>query len=95
MRIAEVIGNLTLSASHESLRCGTWLIAVPLSADALSGKRSRSGRGEPLVLLDELSAGPGSWIAVAEGPEASNPFRPDAKPLDAYNAAILDTVDIE
>ena len=33
-------------------------------------------------------------FAVAEGPEASNPFRPDLKPLDAYNAAILDSIDI-
>jgi hypothetical protein len=31
---------------------------------------------------------------VAEGPEASNPFLPDSKPLDAYNAAILDTIDL-
>lgn len=92
MRVAEVIGNVTLSACHPSLDGGTWLIVVPLSADGLVGKPG--GRGEPLVMLDERRAGQGAVVAVAEGPEASNPFLPDVKPLDAYNAAILDSIDI-
>ena len=92
MRVAEVIGNVTLSACDPSLAGATWLIAVPLSADALAGKRG--GRGEPVVMLDERRAGRGALVAVAEGPEASNPFRPDVKPLDAYNAALLDSIDI-
>ncbi len=92
MRVAEVIGNVTLSACHPRLAGATWLIAVPFSADGLAGKPG--GRGEPLVLLDEQRAGLGAMIAVAEGPEASNPFLPDSKPLDAYNAAILDTIDL-
>ena len=33
-------------------------------------------------------------IAVSEGAEAAQPFRPLDKPIDAYNAAILDAVDI-
>ena len=47
-----------------------------------------------LVLLDEQGAGHGARIAVSEGPEASNPFRPELKPIDAYNAAILDSVGV-
>ena len=31
-----------------------------------------------------------SAIAISEGAEASAPFHPDQKPIDAYNAAILD-----
>ena len=31
----------------------------------------------------------------AEGPEAARPFHPEIKPLDAYAAAILDTIDID
>ena len=92
MRVAEVIGNVTLSTCHSSLVGATWLVAVPLSASDLTGKRS--GRGESLVLLAEQGAGHGSRIAVSEGPEASNPFRPELKPIDAYNAAILDSVEI-
>ena len=93
MRVAEVIGNVTLSTCHPSLVGAIWLIAVPFSPDGRAGKPG--GRGEPLVLLDEQHAVQGALIAVAEGPEASNPFLPELKPLDAYNAAILDSIDLE
>ena len=43
---------------------------------------------------DELGAGIGSRIAISEGREAAMPFHPEVKPIDAYNAAILDTVRI-
>ena len=46
------------------------------------------------MTLDELGAGVGSLIAVSEGAEASAPFHPEVKPIDAYNAAILDTIQI-
>ena len=92
MRVAEVIGNVTLSACHPSLDGATWLIAVPFSGAGLAGEPG--GRGEPLVLYDEQHAGHGALIAVAEGPEASNPFLPELKPLDAYTAAILDNIDL-
>ena len=41
---------------------------------------------DPLVVWDELGAGNGSLIALSEGAEAAQPFRPDIKPVDAYNA---------
>jgi ethanolamine utilization protein EutN len=92
MRICEVIGNLTLNRSHPSLRGAVWRIVVPLSVDAGSQKLNK--RGEPFVAYDELGAGIGSLIGVSEGAEASAPFYPDQKPIDAYNAAILDTCEI-
>jgi hypothetical protein len=33
-------------------------------------------------------------IAISEGAEAAQPFRPELKPVDAYCAAILDSVDL-
>jgi ethanolamine utilization protein EutN len=39
-----------------------------------------------------LGAGVGNRIAFSEGREAAQPFHPDMKPIDAYNAAILDTI---
>jgi ethanolamine utilization protein EutN len=92
MRIAEVIGRITLSQCHPSVRAATWVIGVPLSADALKGLEA--GRGEPFVIYDELGASPGALIAVSEGGEAAAPFNPNPKPLDGYNAAILDIVRI-
>lgn len=92
MRIGEVIGKVSLSKWHPSLDAARWLIAVPLTVAGLAGEKS--GRGVPIVVYDELGAGEGCLLAVSEGAEASAPFYPDLKPIDAYNAAILDHVDI-
>lgn len=92
MRIGEVIGKVTLSRVHPSLRGATWLVTVPLSLPGLKGEES--GRGEPIVVYDEWGAGIGSKIAISEGGEAAAPFLPNQKPVDAYNAALLDTVEL-
>ncbi|MGH7199481.1 MAG: EutN/CcmL family microcompartment protein [Planctomycetaceae bacterium] len=93
MRIAEVIGKVTLSKWHPAVGGARWLIAVPLDQAGLKG--DANGRGEPFVVYDELGAGGGHHIGVADGAEAAAPFHPDQKPLDAYNAAILDAITIE
>ncbi len=92
MRIAEVIGKVTLSKWYPTLDGATWKLAVPLSQAALRGESG--GRGEAFVVYDEQGAGEGSLVAISEGAEASAPFHPNQKPIDAYNAAILDRVDI-
>ena len=93
MRVAETIGKVTLNKCHRSVQGATWLLAVPLTLDGLAGKAA--GRGEPFVVFDELGAGLGSRIAVSEGTEAAAPFYPATKPIDAYNAAILDNIEFE
>ena len=47
------------------------------------------------VCWDELGTGIGSKIAMTEGPEAAQPFRPEQVPVDAYAAALLDQVDLD
>ena len=93
MRIMECIGRVTLSQWHPLLTGATWKLAVPLTHAGLNG--DESGRTEPIVIYDEMGAGIGSLMAVTESAEASTPFYPGVKPIDAYNAAILDTVDVE
>lgn len=93
MRLAEVIGRVTLSRCHPSLRGATWRIVVPLNWEGLVDRTQ--GRGEPFVAYDELRAGLGDLIAVSEGAEAAAPFDPEMKPVDAYNAAILDQLDVD
>ena len=92
MRIAEVVGTVTLNRCHPTF-VGTRLrLAIPLSlADLTTGQQPQA---ETLVVWDELGSGIGSQIAVSEGAEAAQPFRPHLKPVDAYNAAILDHIDI-
>lgn len=92
MRIGEVIGRVTLSQVHPSLRNARWVVALPLTCEALTDGSSR--RGEEVVVYDELGAGPGATIAIAEGRDAANPFGKDRKPVDAYNAALLDRLSI-
>jgi ethanolamine utilization protein EutN len=92
MRIAEVIGTVTLARGHPSLPRGRWLIAVPFSLAALRALGPPDG--EDVVVFDELGAGPGSWIGISEGREAAMPFHPEKKPLDAYCACIVDQLDV-
>ena len=92
MRIALVIGTVTLNRSHPSLHGGSFRLAVPYSQAELTSQAEP--QAEPLVILDELGSGPGSQVAVTEGMEATNPFHPDRKPIAAYCAAILDRLDI-
>jgi ethanolamine utilization protein EutN len=90
MRIAEVIGTVTLSRCHPTVQGYRWIVGVPHSLKAL--KANAAPDGEDLVILDELGAGNGQKIGVSEGVEASMPFQPEKKPLDAYCACILDAV---
>ena len=92
MRIMECIGRVTLAKWDPALQGATWKLAVPLKHSGLLG--AVAGRTEPVVVYDELGAGPGSLIAVTESAEASTPFYPNSKPIDAYNAAILDQVSV-
>jgi microcompartment protein CcmK/EutM len=89
MRIANVIGSLTLSRCHPAIAGLRWLIAVPYSQQGL---RDDFADGEDMVLSDDLGPGLGQKIAVSEGVEAQMPFYPNKKPIDASCAAILDQV---
>jgi len=92
MRIAQVIGTVTLSRCHPAVQGYRWIIGVPYSLKAL--KANAAPDGEDVVILDELGAGYGSKIGVSEGVEASMPFHPNKKPLDAYCACILDALNV-
>ena len=92
MRIGKVIGSVTLSRWHETMQGGRYRVAVPLNLANLAGKLDELA--EEFVVYDELGAGDGSLIAISEGGEAAQPFRPADKPVDAYNAAILDNVSV-
>jgi ethanolamine utilization protein EutN len=93
MRIGAVIGTVTLSRSHPSLRAASYRLAVPLSLANL--RDNYDELAEEIVVYDELGAGLGSQIAISEGAEAAQPFRPELKPVDAYNAAILDNIELK
>ena len=90
MRIAEVIGTVTLSRVHPSLAGARWVLGVPYSLKAL--RAGGPPDGEDVVIFDNLGAGNGSRVGFSEGAEAAAPFYPEKKPVDAYCACILDQV---
>ncbi len=92
MRIAEVIGTVTLSRWHPTLTGFRWVIGVPASLKALRARDAADG--EDVVMVDPLGVGQGQLVGVSEGAEAAAPFFPEKKPLDAYCACILDSVDV-
>lgn len=93
MRIGKVVGQVTLNRAHASLAGGALRLVMPLSLEQL--RDPERAISEELVVYDALSAGHGSLIAFSEGGEAAQPFYPEMKPIDAYNAAILDRIDLD
>ena len=92
MRIAEVIGTVTLSRCHPSIAGYRWIIGVPFSLKALqTGKPD----GEDFVMVDQLGAGQGQKVGVSEGVEAMMPYQPERKPIDAYCACLLDAIEVK
>lgn len=92
MRIAQIVGTVTLNECHPSFAGARLRLAIPFTCEELA--EGTPYRGDTVVVWDELGAGIGSAIALSEGPEAAQPFRPQIKPVDAYNAAILDHIEL-
>ncbi len=92
MRIAEVIGRVTMARLHPSLRGGRFVIALPMPLEALTEGSPR--RGEEVIAYDDLGAGPGALIGLSEGREAANPFGKTKTPIDAFCACLLDQVHV-
>ena len=92
MRIAEVVGRVTLSRQHPSLKGARFLIALPMPLAALL--EGAPGRGEDVIAYDNLGASPGDLIGLSEGREAANPFGKTKTPVDAYCACLIDQLSL-
>jgi microcompartment protein CcmK/EutM len=93
MRIAKIIGSVTLNQAHPLLRGGALRLAVPQSLANLLGRSE--AEAETLVVYDTLAAGDGDLIMMTEGAEAAQPFYPQTRPIDAYNSGILDQIELD
>lgn len=94
MRIAKVVGKLSLVKAHPSLVGKRWVLAVPLDLRSLVDSREPPS-AEELVVVDELGASDGARIGLAESMEATFPYYPAKVPVDAYNACLLDSVELD
>ncbi len=93
MRIATIVGTVTLDKCHPSFDAARLKVVIPKSLGNLTGKSKEEA--DSLVAWDILGAGNGSEVAIAEGPEASQPFRPETKAVDCFVSALLDNVSID
>jgi ethanolamine utilization protein EutN len=93
LKVFQVIGKVTLSRCHPSFQGAKLLAAEPEGLSTLGGSTPESP--DLLVVWDDRGAGAGDRIAVSDGAEAAQAFRPELKPVDAYSSAILDEVYID
>jgi microcompartment protein CcmK/EutM len=93
MKIARTIGTVTLSRSHPSMHSAR-LRCVEI-VDSIDRLDEQPLGGDTVVAWDLCRSGLGDLVALAEGPESAQPFRPDIKPLDASIVALLDEVDFK
>ena len=94
MRLGKVIGRVTLSQMIPAFEGGRWLVVNPYTRDQFqNGDTPPEGLSdEPsLVVFDALGGDVGQTIGFSEGREAAAPF-PKPTPVDAINAALVDTV---
>ena len=93
MRIAKVIGTVTLNRCLPSYRGANLKLALPLQLENVVTDTTQTD--DTLVVWDELGTGYGHLVALSEGPEAAQPFRPEIKPIEALTVAILDNLHVE
>jgi ethanolamine utilization protein EutN len=91
MHIYKVAGTVTLNRAHPSFQGAILKLAEPFGESLIGEVVSEP---DAIVVWDQLGAAVGSIIAVADGAEAAQPFRPNLKPVDAFNSAILDEINI-
>ena len=97
MRIAQVIGRVTLNVQDPSYKGGRWLMCNPLDASSYNTacvKRPPLSAQSSFVTYDNLGAGEGDIVGIVEGAEATAPFDFDI-PIDAITVAIFDSLHYE
>ena len=93
MKLARTIGTVTLSRFHPTM-VGAKLRCVEI-VDSIERINEQPLGGDTVVAWDLCGTGIGDLVALAEGPESAQPFRPEVKPLDASIVALLDEVDLD
>jgi len=92
VKLARTIGTLTLSRSHPTLQ-GAKFRCVEI-VDDINRIDAESLGGDTVIAWDLCGSGLGDLVGLAEGPESTQPFYPDVKPLDASIVALIDEVSI-
>jgi microcompartment protein CcmK/EutM len=92
MRLGQVIGKLVMGRKVTSYDGGIFLVVQPISRAQMKGEPLLPlAKGSTLVVYDRLGAREGDIIGFSESGEAAAAFETPT-PVDAYNTAIIDTL---
>jgi len=92
VKLAHVIGRVTLVRQDPAYRGGRFLLLQPYTRETYAGApMTPLAKGSTLVVYDALGATQGNTVGYVEGSEATVPFN-QPTPVDAICAAIIDDV---
>jgi microcompartment protein CcmK/EutM len=97
MRVAQVIGRVTLNLQDPSFKGGRWLMVNPLDAGQFNGacqQPPQLSAQQSLIAYDNIGAGDGDIVGIVEGAEATAPFDYSI-PIDAITVAIFESLSYE
>jgi len=83
--LARVAGTLVATQRSDGVAGARFLLVEHCSAEG-------AGRGEFLVAVDDVGAGPGELVMVTQGPSARQTERTQQKAVDALVCGIIDEV---
>ncbi len=93
MILAKVEGNLVATKKNDKIIGQKLLFVRPLVVDSPDDTELRPGKST-LVAVDELGAGEGELVLVAQGSSARLAMADKNSPVDAVVVGIVDSVDL-
>jgi microcompartment protein CcmK/EutM len=93
MRLGVVRGQVVLNPRIDGFAGRRLVVVEPVTMANLQSDNAMGG-GKALIAIDETGAANGQMVAFTEGREAANAFWPNAVPVDAYCALIVDSIDL-
>ncbi|MBM4175297.1 MAG: ethanolamine utilization protein EutN [Ignavibacteria bacterium] len=88
MFFAQVIGTVWATKKYPALESFKMQFIQPINGEMKQ-------RGEPIVAIDTVGAGPGEIVMYITASEAVIPLPVDMAPVDASIVGIIDRIDLE
>jgi ethanolamine utilization protein EutN len=94
MILARVEGHVVATKKNAKMTGSKFLFVRPLVVDPANPSNLKTG-SNTIVAVDELGAGEGDVVLIAQGSSARLGAKDKDTPLDAVVIGIVDTVDVQ
>lgn len=88
MLIAKVVGDVVASAKADGITGHKLLLVQPVDPKG-------TAKGNPLVAVDSVGAGPEEWVILCQGSSARMTPATEGRPVDAVIIGIIDAIQFE